>query len=143
MEWLDAISALWRVLPREQQQGVVMFSASFPLGLVSLLVGLFRPDDLLAGAGAITLALGLLVVLVVGSLIVVLAFRLLRLLLSLPFRLFRRRKPAGGPSEPEMETADTPGRAPADATGWTWFDTLFVVWALLQVFQLYRLFAGS
>lgn len=129
MEVFEALSAFWSILPREQKEGLVVFLGSFPLSGLSIGVGLYHSNELLWLSGLTTLLIALLLIVLLGTALLRLVFALLKLLLSLPFRLLRRSSSNDDGEELRREERKERQR-------WAWFDGLFLGWFLLATLQV-------
>lgn len=142
--WLDAFLAIWRSLASEQKLSVVMFLLSIPLGVLSLMVGIYHGDMTLAAAGVVNLCFALWLTITLGWLLFKLLKELIKLMLRLPQILWRwlerYRRSAGSPELPVAERPTTVGATELDQTVWQLkMLAVFGLWALLQVYHVRRL----
>lgn len=145
---------IWRSLPREERRVLVVLFSSVVLGSISLGVGIYHADYLLAGMGALTILISVTFVVLVGFGIVALLVWILWFLLTLPFRAvgwIRSRKPSGDEGTEEaaedklshfgLESKKEDENVTEEASG-CWDRALFlayICWLALVGFQLYIL----
>ncbi len=142
--WFDAILAIWRSLANEQKLAVVMFLFSIPLGVLSLMVGIYHGDMTLAAAGVVNLCFALWLTITLGWLLFKLLKELIKLVLRLPQILWRWlkrfRRSAESPELPVAERRIVIEAAELDQTvRQLKMLAIFGLWALLQVYHVRRL----
>ena len=160
----DVLVALWSRLSRDQKQAVLVLSTSFPLGLLSVGVGIFSASYFLLAIGLGTLGIGIYSVIHCGLILLkVIAFVLKFVVYSIPFILklpfvlvgIVKREvqenvsdlSTGGvltsgdhlsPVQDRKPLHETFEESPPDIP-FGWFDVVFAVWFILAAIQLYSL----
>lgn len=153
MEALELLGNIWSNLTREQRQGVIILSTSFPLGLLSVGIGVFSGSLSLLLVGLATLAIGAYAIVHIGLVLFRLFVFLIGFVLKLPFVLLGIAKDysnkksdilaelgdgRGGSSDsaPKKLQLQKVDRESPDSLPVGWFDFVFLVWGILAVVQI-------